>query len=116
MGTMDKHIYRAHLQCHLWQQAHIVSSILLDATTLGWSHDPDGKLVPLLTRLPLAPESVIKLIKCGCTKSMCKGRWSCREHSIQCTELCGCCANPDMSRNMEVITDQDVDSDDDDLA
>ncbi len=68
-GAMHEHICRAHLQCHIWQQAHIASPTLLDATTLGWSHDPDGKLVPLLTRLPLAPESVLQLVKCGCTKS-----------------------------------------------
>ena len=44
--------------------------------------------MPVLTRLPLAPQSILQLVKCGCVKRSCNRRCSCQEHNVQCIELC----------------------------
>ena len=89
-----------------------VNSPMLEPTTLGWSREANGELMPVLTRVSLAPQSVLRLVKCGCVKSSCSRRCSCREHNIQCTELCTCEADPDTCTNMDTIPDHESDTDD----
>ncbi len=100
-GTMHEHIRRAHLQCHIWKQALVPQPKLLDPTTLGWSRDGErGELRPVLTNEPLAPVSVMEMVRCGCDKSMCSGRCSCKDNNVNCTELCSCGADEDHCTNV----------------
>ena len=85
---------------------------MLEPTTLGWSREANCELMPVLTRVPLAPQSVLQLVKCGCVKHSCNRRCSCREHNVQCIELCTCEAGPDTSTNMDTISDHESDTDD----
>ena len=87
-GAWNEHIYRAHLQAHLWAQDHILHPTFLDPTTLGWEN-VSGTLKPILSSIQLAPESVIELLKCSCDKSKCSSaRCTCRQNNLSCTELC----------------------------
>ena len=61
-GAMYEDIRRAHLQCHVWQHVLVANSSMLESTTLGWSREANCELMPVLTRVPLAPRSVLQLV------------------------------------------------------
>ena len=62
-GAMHEHIRRAHIQCNVWQQVLIVHPTILEPTSLDWSQKTGvGELMPVLTRVPLAPESVLEMV------------------------------------------------------
>ena len=52
---------RAHLQCHVWQHVRVANNPMFESTTLGWSREANGELMPVLTRVPLAPQSALQL-------------------------------------------------------
>ena len=79
-------------------------------TDLGWQVENNGEYMPILTKEPLAPDCVLELARCGCSKSQCSGRCSCKEKDLTCTELCKC--DPDNCKNM-MTNSIDSESDDD---
>ena len=112
-GAMHEHIKRAHLQCKIWRQTLIPDPTIPDPIVLGWYRGTSDNLLPLLTKLPIAPDSLLQLVKCTCTTSRCLRRCSCREHDIPCTELCGCHGETDRCKNIPVVVEDSSDSDQD---
>ena len=92
-GAIHEHTRRAHLQCRIWQQVLVAKPRKLEATALGWSRERNDELMPVLSRLPPAPESLVQLVKCSCGKGECRGRCTCRQNDIDCTEFCVCEGN-----------------------
>ena len=46
---------------------------------------------PVMSALAPAPEAIILLVKCRCSKQRCSSnRCQCRKAGLLCTELCGC--------------------------
>jgi len=67
-GTWKEHIRRAHLQAHVWAQDLCLQPDVLDPNTLGWE-TVDDRLRPVLTRVDLAPASILQVVRCGCGRS-----------------------------------------------
>ena len=84
---------------------------MLKPTTLGCAREAYCELMPVPTRVCLAPQSILQLVKLGCVKSSCNRRCSYREHNVQCIELCTCEADPDTCTNMDTISDHESDTD-----
>ena len=61
----------------------------LPPTDWGWQCE-NGVLIPIYTDRPVAPQSILLLISCGC-KTGCKKRCSCRIAGIHCTAMCFTC-------------------------
>ena len=66
----------------------------LDPCSWGWQHGRFG-LEPIKTDMDVAPESVLKFIRCKC-KSQNRKQWgsnwcNCYMHGIHCIEACGGC-------------------------
>ena len=79
---------------------------LLGPTDHGWSHTEGSTritptIVPLAT--PLAPDDLLKVIKCGCySNTPCPTkRCGCKSHAIPCTLFC-VCKGGDACRNQKV--------------
>ena len=75
--------------------------------------------VPVMTNLPLAPEAILQLVKCGCPKERCStNRCQCHNASLNCTNLCACfknretCDNDDQEEDV-LYSDEENNSDDD---
>ena len=70
---------------------------------------------------PPAPEAIIHLVKCKCTKERCANN-SCkyRKAGLTCTDVCGCsdtdkdCNNKSVDVNYDGCNDEDDDDDVDD--
>ena len=66
-----------------------------------------------MTSLPLAPEAIIQLAKCGYVKSRCSSsRCKCRKPGLKCTDLCICADYDDLCDNQLI---DDVSSEDEDV-
>ena len=109
-GTIHEVVRPAHHTCYIWKQTLLQSPVCLALTDLGWYIDQNGEYMPILTRDPLAPDCVLELVSCGCGKSQCSGRCSCKEKDLPCTEVCKC--DPDNCKNM-MASNIDSESDDD---
>lgn len=79
-----------------------------------------GEWVPVMTRLPPAPDAVLHLVKCGCAKERCStNRCQCRKAGLKCTDLCSCIDGEDepcdnVADGDEEGSDENSDGDDDD--
>ena len=92
-GAWYQHILRAHMQANIWNQDLMENPRMPDPFTLGWSPDSNGFPIPILSEAPIAPESVIELVRCGCGVSKCSNRCTCRLNNLNCTEICKCGAD-----------------------
>ena len=88
-------------------------------THLNWvGKKEDDKLIPVLSLVAPAPDSVLQLVryKCGATnmesKRKCSGRCSCKLNSLVCIDLCACEGDDDKCTNMEEsVIGEDIDDD-----
>ena len=56
----------------------------------GWTIK-NGKMMPVMSDLPPAPDRLLKIIKCNCRVNCDTKRCSCRKHGLSCTAGCGEC-------------------------
>ena len=81
---------------------------------MSWSCAADNIPVPVLYRIPIAPEYVVELIKCGCGKSKYSRRCTSRENNLPYAEVCGSGTDKDCSNTLINYRDQQVDEDSND--
>ena len=79
------HSYRAYFAVQEWMS----NSGDLKPIEWGWEMQ-GGMLSPVLTDKPVAPETVLLIISCGC-KTTCGNRCKCRKAVLYCTPLCSSC-------------------------
>lgn len=80
-----QHSFRAYLQVQQWKGND------LSPTDWGWEVKR-GRLVPITTDMPPAPESLINLISCNC-RAGCRRGCGCRKTGIRCSAMCFCMGN-----------------------
>lgn len=69
-----------------------------------------------MANLPPAPEAILQLVKCGCSKERCStNRCQCRKVGVNCTELCNCSYNGETCDN-DVQEDDVLYSDEEDIS
>jgi hypothetical protein len=56
----------------------------------GWD-EVDGRLVPLMTDAPIAPEALAKMIKCACKGDCSTSQCGCRRNGYECGPSCKHC-------------------------
>ena len=89
-----ENVARAHLQVILWKRAMNPQPPDLNPTEFGWENGKDGELNPVTvpTGVALAPEELLKLIKCNCKSELpcSNNRCGCWKTGIGCTVFCVC--------------------------
>ena len=94
-GAWKEHIRRAHVQASIWSQDLVLNPECPNPLQLGWCQQGD-RLMPVMSEDPLAPDSVLQLIKCNCgatnfeSTNTCTRRCSCKRNNSACTEPCHC--------------------------
>ena len=64
----------------------------------GW-HIVDGKCLPMQTDKPAAPAELLDIISCSC-KTLCNTkRCTCRQHGLQCSDVCTECRGASCSNS-----------------
>ncbi|KAG0723714.1 hypothetical protein GWK47_042085 [Chionoecetes opilio] len=93
--TFEENVKRAHHQASIWRAVKDADPPELDVEKYGWKKDETNRsLVP--TTVPdtvsLAPDAVLRLIRCGCeSDTPCRSsRCGCRSADLSCTMFCAC--------------------------
>ena len=115
-AALHQAILRAHFQLLVWNKDTEPNPVLPSPSDYGWAME-NAEWVPVMTTLPPAPEAVIELVKCGCSKERYStNRCQCRRAGLLCTDLCSCsddseCENQhndDQYEHDEDESDEDV--------
>ena len=67
--SFQPNIPRAHLQCCIWKHADEANPHDIYLTRHGWKRDSVNKTLQptiLQANSPVAPDSILQLVKCGC--------------------------------------------------
>lgn len=56
----------------------------------GW-HVSDGKMMPIMTDLPAAPQELLEIIRCNCKSGCHTMRCTCKKNGMDCSMACGEC-------------------------
>ena len=88
-GTLVPHTRRAYYHALVLKKSTMPCPNIPMATDFSWI-GKDGQLHPEQCTVPPAPEALLVLRKCGCTKG-CKNKiCSCKKSCLPCTDLCDC--------------------------
>ena len=90
--ALKQHFLRVYHQVQLWQ------SNPLPPEQWGWKRDNEG-LVPATTELSPAPENLLHLISCTCTKN-CGRNCGCVKGSLKYSMLCVSCRGVSCSNSI----------------
>lgn len=90
-----ENVKRAHYQAIGWRSLEDNNPPDIDPTEFGWRKDEKTKSlhpVPLPDNTELAPELILRLIRCGCQSATpCSTRMcSCKSANMNCTLFCNC--------------------------
>ena len=99
------HSLRVYLQVQVW----LARGKDMTAENWGWKVS-DGKMLPILTDLPPAPQRILEVIHCKCKTGCTTLKCTCRKNGMDCSAACADCQG--MCANMPVLS-ADIDSDDD---
>ena len=96
------HSFRVYLQVQTWigEGKH--------PTEWGWCN-VNGKLNPIKTLLPAAPERLLKIIRCNCKLNCDSKRCTCRKHGLSCSAGCGECRGIGCSNSRLTQEDAEID-------
>lgn len=86
----------------------------MNPTDWGWREETH-QLIPRMTEWKAAPDKLLKVIHCNCSKGCQTSRCSCRRYGLPCTAACGPCQtdNCDNPSNTQEI---DIEDEDDSLS
>ena len=112
-GAAKYHSLRVHLQVVIWKT---LNTSILSPQRWGWKIE-DNVFIPITTDLPIAPDSILKFVRCKCKKSSknpCStNRCSCKKYGLNCVAACGDCRG-EYCTNVTVAVDmEDTDNIDD---
>ena len=112
-AALHEAVLRAHYQAMVWNNDKVANPELPSPQSYGWMME-ENRWLPVMTKLPPAPDAVIHLVKCGCVKRRCEtNQCQCRKAGLNCTDLCSCFDSEEKCENEQQIDFMD-DSDDDD--
>ena len=90
------HSLRVHLQLVVWQTLDTSS---LNPTEWGWKNENDGSLCPITTDDKIAPDHLLKFLRCKCKKDSTNpcgsNRCTCKKFGLNCVAACGECRGED---------------------
>ena len=66
-AALHQAILRAHFQLMVWNKDTEPNHVLPSPSDYGWAME-NAEWVPVMTTLSPAPEAVMELVKCGCSK------------------------------------------------
>ncbi|KAK3754659.1 hypothetical protein QZH41_003875 [Actinostola sp. cb2023] len=100
------HSLRVYLQVKQWKDEDG------DMAVQDWRWKiNEGQVTPVMTDLPAAPESLLRIVRCNCTKDCSSMTCRCRKHNLECSIACGQCKGSGCTNSAQQLLDSDDDSD-----
>ena len=111
-GAFRQAVLSAACQARTWALSNESYRTLPDPELYGWEI-VEGSYCPITSEEKIAPESILNLNMCGCSKSnCCSGHCKCFKNKLTCTPLCKCTENCENDDNIKFVLDNDVDDND----
>ena len=86
--SLKLHVNRACYQAYIWRKCLENSPEIPSPVGLGWDEDENGNLkIKWNTILP-APEEILELMFCSCSRKCSPGSCPCIDNSLPCTDAC----------------------------
>lgn len=109
-----QNVLRCHYQVAQWYAALEVDPPTLNPVDYGWEADHANKALSPRTvvgDVPLAPDTVLKLIRCGCeSERACKGNnCGCTGRQVACSIFCTCGMGLECNNPFKKVSDDDED-------
>ena len=103
--AFTENVKRAHLQTCIWKAATSLDPPALNPQEYGYVKDESMKILLPTTvpvGVPLAPDNVLKLIKCNCAgdKRCRTTKCSCNRSNLPCTVFCSCNGESDCKNKL----------------
>ena len=99
-AALEQMIKRANYVALVWKECGTPCPDIPLPTSHGWVKDGNRLQAVPATLLP-ASKAVLELIKCGWKGSCITMSCSCKNHTLKCTDMCGCFATKCENRNVE---------------
>lgn len=103
------HSLRVHLQVMLWKKL-VCTDMQMDPQKWGWKLDDKLGMIPVMTDIGPAPETLLNFVRCKCklsSRNPCGSNLcSCRRNGLKCVTACGDCRGENC-KNSEEITDSE---------
>ena len=103
------HARRVHLQAVIWGN---LSGTSIKATDWGWQCT-NNRMTPIKMVGDVAPQAVLKFIRCNCHGNCSSSLCSCRKNGLHCVSACGHCHGTDCT-NAGVTSSDTVEGETDD--
>ena len=90
------HLQRANYQARIWRLSLFQNCKPPAPENCGWFLPTDHNTLAVeWSRLPIAPEELLEITSCSCSKSACKGNCGCFKGGLRCNFMCRCknCTN-----------------------
>ena len=84
-NAAQQHILRVYFQVEVWK-----GESDLNALDWGWKMTHRG-VMPIEMTKKIAPDELLKIIKCGCKTDCSHTNCTCKEFRVPCTNLCTSC-------------------------
>jgi hypothetical protein len=113
LDALTQHMRRVCYQTKVWRSATHAHINPPSPAGFGWKIVDGALAVEWLAGCTVPPD-VLKLIKCACKKSGCKGPiCACTNANLKCTALCTCidCSNVESCTENKNVSDEDSESD-----
>ena len=106
------HSLQVHLQVHTWK--HFKTMLPVDE--FGFKID-GGNIIPIVTDLPVAPDNILKDIRCNCHKKQNRRRsWTCVKNRLTCSIHCKCECDCNNGGPVEVYHNNDIISENENVS
>lgn len=93
----------------------ILQEASLDPENWGWTIR-NGEYFPVYSKEPVAPEELLKFVRCKCkleTKKPCSSNCSCRKNGLHCVVACGNCRGEGCTNEAPKLENDDEKDNDD---
>ncbi|XP_041466296.1 uncharacterized protein LOC121416845 [Lytechinus variegatus] len=118
--ALVKHTMRANYQSAIHIRCFEQFPVIPSPHNHGWKVI-DSNIEIVWGDLPPAPSTLLELTYCSCKKTGCeepkthgKGRCSCRQHGVACTDLCRCINCQNSAQRGPIMDEDDTDNEDED--
>ena len=87
-----QHAKRANYQAFIWKRALEMNPELPGPDGYGWKIE-NGQLKYVWMENEIAPESILEMVECNCSRKKCSTACQCVSYGLKCTDLEGACDN-----------------------
>ena len=86
--SLRQHSLRACYQVYIWRQSLESHPVVPSPIGFGWDQNVEGDFIISWNNVNPAPDEVLEMMFCTCTRKCVRGSCPCVDNSLKCTDAC----------------------------